>query len=178
MQPTAKNEDPALYLVQPADKAAARREAKAARAESDDAIIARAIAILHGRCKASNQVFSSPGAVKQYCQLNLAPLPHEVFAVLFLDVQNRLIAYEPMFRGTLTQTSVYPREVVKAAIAHDAAAVVLTHNHPSGSVQPSRADEALTQTLKAALALVDVRVLDHVIVAMGETLSMAERGLL
>ena len=123
------------------------------------------------------EVFASPGAVKQYLQLQLAARPHEVFAVLFLDVQNRLLAMEELFRGTLTQTSVYPREVVLRALHHQSAAVVLAHNHPSGSVQPSRADEALTQTLKAALALVDVRVLDHVIVGMGETLSMAERGL-
>ncbi len=123
-------------------------------------------------------VFDSPGAVRDYLQLHLAHKPHEVFAVLFLDAQNRLIAMEEMFKGTLTQTSVYPREVVLRALHHHAAAVVLAHNHPSGSVQPSRADEALTQTLKAALALVDVRVLDHVIVAPGQTLSMAERGLL
>jgi DNA repair protein RadC len=101
-----------------------------------------------------------------------------VFAVLFLDAQNRLIAMDELFRGTLTQTSVYPREVVLRALRHEAASVVLAHNHPSGTVQPSRADEALTQTLKAALALVDVRVLDHVIVAPGGALSMAEKGLL
>jgi DNA repair protein RadC len=124
------------------------------------------------------EVFSSPGAVKQYLQLHLAEKGHEVFAVLFLDAQNRLIAMEELFRGTLTQTSVYPREVVMRALHHHAASVVLSHNHPSGTVQPSRADEALTQTLKAALALVDVRVLDHVIVARGDSLSMAEKGLL
>ena len=122
-------------------------------------------------------VFASPGAVKHYLQLHLSAREHEVFAVLFLDVQNRLLAMEELFRGTLTQTSVYPREVVLRALHHQSAAVVLAHNHPSGSVQPSRADEALTQTLKAALALVDVRVLDHVIVAPGDALSMAERGL-
>jgi DNA repair protein RadC len=122
-------------------------------------------------------VFASPGAVKEYLQLHLAARSHEVFAVIFLDVQNRLLAMEEMFRGTLTQTSVYPREVVLRALHHQCAAVVLAHNHPSGAVQPSRADEALTQTLRAALALVDVRVLDHVIVAPGQALSMAERGL-
>jgi DNA repair protein RadC len=124
------------------------------------------------------EVFSSPDAVKHYLQLHLAAKAHEVFAVLFLDAQNRLIAMEELFRGTLTQTSVYPREVVLRALQHGAASVVLAHNHPSGTVQPSRADEALTQTLKAALALVDVRVLDHVIVAPGDALSMAEKGLL
>ena len=124
------------------------------------------------------EVFSSPGALKHYLQLHLAAKAHEVFAVLFLDAQNRLLAMEELFRGTLTQTSVYPREVVLRALKHGSASVVLAHNHPSGTVQPSRADEALTQTLKAALALVDVRVLDHVIVAQGEALSMAEKGLL
>ena len=123
------------------------------------------------------EVFDSPQAVRHYLQLHLAARPHEVFAVLFLDGAHRLIAMEELFRGTLTQTSVYPREVVLRALHHHAAAVVLAHNHPSGSVQPSRADEAITQTLKAALALVDVRVLDHVIVAPGEALSMAEKGL-
>jgi len=124
------------------------------------------------------EVFSSADAVKHYLQLHLARKPHEVFAVLFLDAQNKLIAMEELFRGTLTQTSVYPREVVLKALQHHAAACVLAHNHPSGTVQPSRADEALTQTLKAALALVDVRVLDHVIVAPGAALSMAESGLI
>ena len=123
------------------------------------------------------EVFDSPQAVRHYLQLHLAARPHEVFAVLFLDSQNRLLAMEELFRGTLTQTSVYPREVVLRALQHQAAAVVLAHNHPSGSVQPSRADEALTQILKAALGLIDVRVLDHVIVAPGASLSMAEQGL-
>ncbi|MBO9677501.1 MAG: DNA repair protein RadC [Acidovorax sp.] len=124
------------------------------------------------------EVFGSPQAVKQYLQLHLAAKGHEVFAVLFLDSQNRLIALEELFRGTLTQTSVYPREVVLRALHHQAAAAVLAHNHPSGNVQPSRADEALTQTLKTTLGLIDVRVLDHVIVAPGAALSMAEAGLL
>jgi len=122
--------------------------------------------------------FDSPIAVKQYLQLHLASRPHEVFAALLLDTQHRLIAMEELFRGTLNQTSVYPREVVLRCLHHHAAAVVLAHNHPSGGVEPSRADEALTQTLKAALALVDVRVLDHVIVAPGRAFSMAEHGLL
>ncbi len=126
---------------------------------------------------AERAVFDSPGAVREYLQLHLAARGHEVFAVLLLDAQHRLLAMEELFRGTLTQTSVYPREVVLRALHHQAAGVILAHNHPSGSVQPSRADEALTQTLKAALALVDVRVLDHVIVAPGASLSMAEQGL-
>ncbi len=124
------------------------------------------------------EVFHTPGAVKQYLQLQLAHKNHEVFAVLFLDSQNRMLGLEELFRGTLSQTSVYPREVVMRALHHQAAAVVLSHNHPSGSVQPSRADEHLTQTLKASLALVDVRVLDHIIVGQGQTLSMAEQGLM
>ena len=123
-------------------------------------------------------VFATPDAVKQYLQLQLSAKSHEVFAVLFLDTQNRMLAMEELFRGTLTQTSVYPREVVLRALHHQASAVVLAHNHPSGTAQPSRADEALTQTLKAALALIDVRVLDHVIVGTGQALSMAERGLM
>ena len=123
-------------------------------------------------------VFATPDAVKDYLQLQLAAHAHEVFAVLFLDAQHRLLVLEEMFRGTLTQTSVYPKEIVIRALHHQAAAVVLAHNHPSGSVQPSPADEALTRTLKAALALVDVRVLDHVIVARGVALSMAEKGLI
>ena len=124
------------------------------------------------------EAFHTPGAVKHYLQLQLAHKNHEVFAVLFLDHQNRMLAMEELFRGTLSQTSVYPREVVLRALHHQSAAVVLSHNHPSGSVQPSRADEHLTQTLKAALALVDVRVLDHIIVGQGQALSMAEQGLI
>lgn len=124
------------------------------------------------------ELFESPDAVKHYVQLQLAAKPHEVFAALFLDAHHRLIALEELFRGTLTQTSVYPREVVTRALHHRAAALILAHNHPSGCVEPSRADEALTHTLRAALALIDVRVLDHVIVAPGQALSMAERGLI
>lgn len=123
-------------------------------------------------------LFDSPEAVRHYLQLHLAAKGHEVFAVLFLDSQHRLIALEEMFRGSLTATAVYPREVVLRALHHQAGAVVLAHNHPSGQVQPSGADRSLTQTLQAALALVDVRVLDHVIVAPGASLSMAEQGLL
>jgi DNA repair protein RadC len=145
---------------------------------------AELVAVLELARRAMNQrlqeraVFDTPDAVKHYLQLHLSARQHEVFAVLFLDVQNRLLALEELFRGTLSQTSVYPREVVLRALHHQAAAVVLAHNHPSGTVQPSRADEMLTQTLKTTLALIDVRVLDHVIVAPGEALSMAERGLM
>ncbi len=123
-------------------------------------------------------VLDAPATVREYVQLHIGQRPYEVFAVLFLDAQHRLLALEELFRGTLSQTSVYPREVVLRALHHHASSLILAHNHPSGSVEPSRADEALTQTLKAALALVDVRVLDHIIVAPGQALSMAERGLL
>ena len=123
-------------------------------------------------------VFDSPQAVKHYLQLHLAQRGHEVFAVLFLDNHHRLIALEEMFRGTLTHAAVHPREVVVRALHHGAAGVVLAHNHPSGLVEPSKADEALTQALRAALLLVDVKVLDHVIVGPGAALSMAERGYL
>ena len=123
-------------------------------------------------------VFNDPQALKHYVQLHLAGKTHEVFAVLFLDASYRLLAMEELFRGTLTQTSVYPREVVLRALHHQAASVVLAHNHPSGSVQPSPADTALTHNLRAALALIDVRVLDHIVVATGESFSMAEKGML
>jgi DNA repair protein RadC len=121
---------------------------------------------------------SSPQAVRKYLRLLLEHKPVEVFVGIFLDAQNRLIAAEELFSGTLTQTSVYPREVVKSALRHNAASVIFAHNHPSGVAEPSRADEVLTQSLKQALALVDVRVLDHFIVGQGATLSFAERGLL
>lgn len=123
-------------------------------------------------------LFDTPQAVRDYLQLQLGSRPHEIFAVLFLDSQHRLIVLEELFRGTLTQTSVYPREVVVRALALNAASVVLAHNHPSGTARPSRADEALTQTLKSALALVDVRVLDHFVVTSSQAVSMAELGLL
>jgi DNA repair protein RadC len=123
-------------------------------------------------------IFSDAQAIRDYLQLQLGGRDHEIFAVLFLDTSHRLIVLEEMFRGTLTQTSVYPREVVVRALALNAAHVVLAHNHPSGSAQASRADEAITQTLKAALALIDVRVLDHFIVTATEAVSMAELGLI
>ena len=117
-------------------------------------------------------------AVRDFLRLRLQGLPHEIFMALFLDAQNRVIVSEELFRGTLTQTSVYPREGVKRALHHNAAAVILAHNHPSGVSEPSNADQVLTQALKNALVLVDVRVLDHFIVAGSGFLSFAERGLL
>jgi len=126
-----------------------------------------------------SSAFSTPGVVRDYLRLHLSGLPYEVFFALWLDAQNRLIVGEELFRGTLTQTSVYPREVVKKALWHNAASVVLAHNHPSGVSEPSAADGVLTRELKQALALVDVRVLDHFIVAgQSAPFSFAERGLL
>jgi DNA repair protein RadC len=121
---------------------------------------------------------SSPRAVRDYLRLALAGREQEVFVVMLLDAQHRVISSEELFRGTLTQTSVYPREVVKCALKHNAAAVIFAHNHPSGVAEPSHADEILTRSLKAALALVDIQVLDHFIVAGSRTMSFAERGLL
>ena len=123
-------------------------------------------------------VLASPGSVRDYLRVTLAGRDYEVFMVLFLDAQHRVIAPEEMFRGTLTQTSVYPREVVKRSLANNAAAVIFAHNHPSGVAQPSHADELLTRQLKEALALVDVKVLDHFVVAGTAVMSFAERGLL
>jgi DNA repair protein RadC len=123
-------------------------------------------------------VLGSPESVRQWLRLKLGALEHEVFVALWLDAQNRLIEYEEMFRGTLTQTSVYPREIVKRALACNAASVLFAHNHPSGVAEPSRADEALTQSLKQALTLIDVKVLDHFVITGNTAVSFAERGLL
>ncbi|PTQ66537.1 DNA repair protein RadC [Nitrosomonas oligotropha] len=121
---------------------------------------------------------NSPNAVRDYLKLSLNQHEHEIFTVIFLDTRNRVIGVEEMFRGTLTQTSVYPREVVKTALQYNAAAVILAHNHPSGEPEPSRSDRVLTDTLKQALSLVDVKVLDHFIIAGTQTLSLAEQGLM
>jgi DNA repair protein RadC len=146
---------------------------------TDGEIIELALAVLQHRFgKRTESMLNSPSAVRQYLTLRMAQLEHEVFMVLFLDSQNRAIAIEEMFRGTLTQASVYPREIVKRALQLNACSVIFAHNHPSGVAEPSHADENLTQNLKKALALVDVQVLDHFIVAGAKTLSFAERGLL
>ena len=126
----------------------------------------------------SGPVMTSPQVLRDWLRLKLAALPYEVFSVLWLDNQNHLIEYDEMFRGTLSQTSVYPREIVKQALARNSAAAVLVHNHPSGQATPSRADELLTQGLKTALSLVDVRVVDHFIVAGDAVVSFAESGLI
>lgn len=144
---------------------------------SDDTLIAQALAVLNQRMRTHDHL-ASPSAVRDYLRLLLAGREHEVFVVVLLDAQNRVLTCEELFRGTLTQTSVYPREVVKVALAANAGAAIFAHNHPSGCSEPSRADELLTQNLKAALALVDVKVLDHFVVAGAEAISFAERGLL
>lgn len=126
----------------------------------------------------SGPILSSPTAVRDFLRIQFAHQQHESFVTMFLDAQHRLIATEESFRGTLTQTAVYPREIVRAALRHNAAAVVFSHNHPSGVAEPSRADEALTNALKQALVLVDVRVLDHFVIGVTSVLSFAERGLL
>lgn len=151
--------------------------ARHAMPDHERAVIDAALTILGGYLRQPEYAFHTPGAVKQYLRLHLGAEPRELFGVMFMDSQNRLLAFEVMFSGTLTQTSVYPREVATAALLRGASAVILAHNHPSGSLQPSRADEALTQNLKHALALVDVRVLDHVIVSVNEAQSMAELGM-
>ena len=149
--------------------------AKAAQLKASFELARRALA----QEMTARDTFSSPGQVRDWLRLKLATRPHEVFMALWLDAQNRLLKAEELFSGSLTQTSVYPREVVKTALAHNAAAVILAHNHPSGLAEPSRADEMLTRTLKDALAMVDVKLLDHFIVAgNAPPLSFAERGLL
>lgn len=142
-----------------------------------DATIRAALCILEARAR-HGRILGDPGAVRDLLRLKLAEEPREHFAVAFLDTQNRLTAWEIMFSGTLSQTSVYPREVVKAALRHNAAAVILAHNHPSGVAEPSHADQSLTETLRRALALVEVRILDHFVVTLEAATSFAERGLL
>ena len=163
---------------------AASRDDMSAVAGMGDAKFAQIQAIVEMARRALREqareqpALSSPQAVKDFLALSLGSLGHEVFCVLFLDARNRLIACDEMFRGTLTQTSVFPREVVKRALTYNAAGAIFAHNHPSGAMEPSAADRMLTDTLKDALALVDVRVHDHLIVAGRRTLSFAERGLM
>lgn len=144
----------------------------------EDRAIYRALKIIEGRIKEHGEALNSPASVKNYLRLLLANEEREVFVVLFLDAQNRVTASEALFTGTLTQTSVYPREVVKRVLFHNSASVILAHNHPSGIAEPSQADQVLTMALKNALALVDTRVLDHFIIGDVGVLSFAERGLM
>ena len=151
----------------------------AAGVTEDDDLIRQALAILDSRLRTTNDVHvTSPEDTRRYLRLQLAEREAEVFCVLFLTNRHRVIAFEEMFRGTIDGATIHPREVVKQALRLNAAAVILAHNHPSGASEPSRADEAITRRLKDALALVDVRVLDHLIVGGSEITSFAERGLL
>jgi len=144
---------------------------------SDDIVISTALKLLAQRV-AKGSLLSSPNAVKNYLRLRFADLQHEVFCLLYLDNRNRLIACEDLFRGTIDGATVHPREVVKAALRHNAAGVLIAHNHPSGVAEPSQADELITRRLKTALDYVDIRVIDHLVVSAGEAVSMAERGTL
>lgn len=162
-------QEPALSEAMPNEDGLLRRRLEVARELLSRDLLARLQA---------GPAMSSPAVIKDWLRMRMAHFEQEVFMVIFLNSQNKLICFEEMFYGTLTQTSVYPREVVKMALARNAASVVLAHNHPSSDTNPSRADEHLTCTLKTALALVDVRVLDHFVVGAGEITSFAERGLL
>lgn len=146
--------------------------------QTDDWIIKQAIALLEQRVFKRGPCMDRPQAVKDYLRLKLVAEPNEVFAIVFMNVSHEVLAYEPMFRGTIDSSKVYPRVVVQRALELNAAAAVLAHQHPSGSTEPSSADRNITQRLKAALALIDVRVLDHIIVGQGEPYSFAESGLL
>ena len=154
-----------------------RDEAGGYRPADTDEVLQAAQRLLKKQLRGC-EALSSPQVVRDFLQVKLGALQHEVFAVLMLDAQNRVIEYVELFRGSVSQTSVYPREVVKESLARNAAALILVHNHPSGLAEPSRADEFLTQTLKTALSLVDVRVLDHMVVTGTDLVSFAERGLL
>lgn len=163
-----RSETPALYAVPKADPQKA----------NEDSTIAAALAIIAGRLRKPGRAISGPNCMKDYLTLTLADRPHEVFCAAWLDNRNRVIAFDELFRGTIDGAAVHPREVVKAALAHNAAAVVFAHNHPSQVAEPSAADELITVRLRDALALLDIRVLDHIIVAGTETTSLAERGLI
>lgn len=169
MKNTARTEDAAIYAI----STDPRIDSKAG-----DAVIAQALDILSTRLRTPGAALSSPSAVRDYLRLTLATREHEVFVALWLDAQNRLIASEELFRGTLTQTSVFPREVVKSALKHNAGAVIFAHNHPSGLPEPSRADEMITRDLKTVLALFEIKILDHMIVGGMAVESFAERGML
>lgn len=141
-------------------------------------IITQALCVMESMIRDSESDFGEPQQVKDYMRLLIGDKPHEVFVVMFLNAQHKLIETVEMFRGTVNQTSVYPREIVIEALSRNACSVIFAHNHPSGAVNPSNADERLTKILKNALSLVDVRVLDHIIVSRSSALSMAEKGLI
>jgi len=153
-------------------------EREPADTQLHDLVIVRALEILRSRLAEPGRVLASPKDTREYLWLRLAGCEHELFCLLHLDSRHRVLGFERLFRGTLDGASVHPREVVKAALARNAAAVILAHNHPSGDSEPSAADRALTKRLVDALGLVDIRVLDHVVVGSGDTVSFAERGLI
>ena len=166
----------------PTDKTAKSRSvgfgsARQAQLSVEDQLIERALEVLASRFK-FGAALTSPSAVRDYLRLAIGGRENEVFVCIWVDSQHRVIGVEEAFRGTLTQTSVNPRDILKSALGHNAAAVIFAHNHPSGLAQPSHADEMLTRNLKEALALVDVKVLDHFVVAGAQAISFAERGLL
>jgi DNA repair protein RadC len=175
MTTTAKTDERARYVVR---RRKSRADAAAKTREEEDAIIARALAILSNRLRQPGAALTSPNAVREYLGLLLAEREHEVFVCLWLDAKHRVLKCEELFRGTITKANVYPREVVKAALATNAAAVIFAHNHPSGDATPSQDDRLLTRSLQEALTLFEVKVLDHFIVAGENALSFAERGLL
>ena len=166
---TAQTEERAEYAVQ--------REFNATTA-SDDEIIAKALEILARRMRSTGVLMDSPKVVRDWLRLRVGGKPHEEFGCIWINARHEVIEAGEIFRGTLTQTSVYPREVVKEALRHNAAAVIFYHNHPSGAAEPSTADELLTRSLKDALAMVDTKVLDHFVVTATIMTSFAERGLL
>lgn len=149
-----------------------------ARAQIEGAIISQALEILGSRLRAPGEALTSPADTRAFLTLKLAEREHEVFACLFLDNRHRVIAFEELFRGTIDQASVYPREVVKTALRHNAAALILAHNHPSGIAELSHDDRVLTKRLTEALSLVDVRVLDHIIIGGADTFSFSEAGII
>ena len=164
-----------LLQASPADLRAAKGLGGSARRAQLLAVLEMSRRVLLQKMR-KRDVMNNPETVKQFLQLQMGAYPQEVFAVVFMDAQYRLLSFQEMFKGTLNQTSVYPREVVKLALEQGAAAVILAHNHPSGDVRPSAADSTLTRTLQTALSMVDVKVLDHIIVGPGIHWSMAERS--
>lgn len=181
-EPNGPSADKSIALT-PGDRKRGAKETTAptppaARPAYEDAVIGAALAILSARMREPGAVLCSPQCVREFLALQLGARDREAFGVIFVDSQHRVIAFEVLFEGTLTQASVYPREVVRRALHHNACAVILAHNHPSGSPEPSLADELLTQALKLALSTVDVRVLDHFVIGGERWVSFAERGLL
>jgi DNA repair protein RadC len=166
-----RSEDRAEYEPHP-------ERTRSIQEQADDAVLVQAAQILRDRLQHRDTVFSAPQSVRQFLQIKLRPYPYEVFTALFLDNRHRLIEFVELFRGTIDGASVHPREIIRECIKHNAAAVIFAHNHPSGVEEPSQSDLRLTQRLKDALAYIDVRVIDHIIIGEGDGTSFAERGIL